>query len=73
MSKTELIDMHNEMKEILDYNFNHFWTTFKEKIVNELVDNFEKCVRVWNNGRFDNKVLPVERIDFVSVKRILLE
>lgn len=73
MSKNELIDMHNEMKEILDFNFNHFWTTFKEKIVNELVDNFEKCIRLWNNGRIDDKALPAERINFFSVKSILLE
>lgn len=51
MSKIQLKQMHKEMQEILDYNFHHFYTTFKDLIVNELVDNFEHILLQINNGR----------------------
>ena len=35
-----LKQMHIEMQEILEYNFQHFYGDFKKIIVNELVDNF---------------------------------
>jgi len=35
-----LEQMYLEMQETLNYNFNHFYTTFKDTIVDELVDNF---------------------------------
>jgi len=43
--------MHTEMQAVLEYNFNHFYTTFKDTIVNELVDNFEGVLRQINVGR----------------------
>ena len=51
MDKQALKQMHAEMQEILDYNFNHFYTTFKDLIVDELVDNFEHVLCQVNNGR----------------------
>jgi hypothetical protein len=44
MDRTALEQMHTEMKEILEYNFNHFYTTFKEVIINELVVNFNSVI-----------------------------
>lgn len=44
MDRTALEQMHTEMKEILEYNFNHFYTTFKELIINELVVNFNSVI-----------------------------
>lgn len=41
MEPADLIIMHDEMKEVLEYNFNHFYNDFKGIIVDELVDNFE--------------------------------
>jgi hypothetical protein len=51
MDKSVLEQMHQEMQEILEYNFNHFYTTFKDMIVDELVDNFEHILCQINNGR----------------------
>jgi hypothetical protein len=72
MSDTELRQMHQEMQPVLEHNFNHFWTGFKRQIVNELVDNFETCVRIWNNGRIDGRELPLHNIDLEQVKQVLL-
>jgi hypothetical protein len=44
LSSNELKQMHQEMQDILEYNFNHFYTTFKELIINELVDNFNSVI-----------------------------
>jgi len=41
MEPADLIMMHAEMQETLDYNFDHFYNTFKDHIVDELVDNFK--------------------------------
>jgi len=54
LSKGELDDMYAEMKEVLVYNYNHFYGKFKEIIVNELVDNFEGVLMQFNNGRQPN-------------------
>lgn len=51
---SELKQMHDEMKEVLEYNYNHFFGEFKEIIVNELVDNFEGVLMQFNNGRQPN-------------------
>jgi hypothetical protein len=40
MDRVALEQMHLEMQATLDYNFTHFYTTFKHLIVDELVDNF---------------------------------
>lgn len=72
MSDSELQQMHQEMQPVLEYNFNHMWGNFRQLIVNELVDNFERSLRLWNNGRVDRKDLPLQEIDFNSVKLALL-
>ena len=46
----DLIMMYKEMQETLEYNFNHFYTTFKDRIVDELVDNFENMLNQLNNA-----------------------
>lgn len=51
MPKPVLKQMHAEMQQVLEYNFQHFYTTFKDLIVNELVDNFEHILCQINNGR----------------------
>lgn len=72
MSNTELRQMHQEMQPVLEHNFNHMWGDFRHRIVNELVNNFERSVRLWNNGRIDRKDLPLQNIDLDAVKQILL-
>ena len=54
MEPMDLIMMHKEMEEVLEYNFNHFYTTFKNTIVDELVDNFDGVLRQINHGRLPN-------------------
>jgi hypothetical protein len=51
LPKTELKNMHEEMKETLRYNYDHFYGEFKNIIVDELVDNFEHILRRINHGR----------------------
>jgi hypothetical protein len=46
----DLIMMHRDMQETLEYNFHHFYTTFKDCIVDELVDNFEQVLDQINTG-----------------------
>jgi hypothetical protein len=72
MSRSELQHMHQEMQPVLEHNFNHLWSGFRQKIVHELVDNFELCVRLWNNGRVDGRELPLHKIDLARTKEILL-
>ena len=54
MDSQTLKNIHKEMQEVLDYNFTHFYTTFKDLIVDELVDNFEHILYQINNGRQPN-------------------
>ena len=49
MDPSTLGQMHVEMQGILEYNFNHFYTTFKDLIIDELVDNFENLLHLTSN------------------------
>jgi hypothetical protein len=73
MSRKDLQDMHQEMMPVLEHNFYHLYGDFKKRIVNELVDNFETAVRLWNNGRVDGKELPLHKVDLAGVKKLLLK
>jgi hypothetical protein len=55
LNKDDLYNMQQEMDDILDYNFNHFYGKFKHIIVSEMLENFQK--------------LPIDRdyIDFGEV------
>ena len=66
-----LLEMHREMDEILDYNFNHFFGEFKNIIVDEMVNNLEAIFARWNNGRFDNREYDVSKINFAEIKQRL--
>jgi hypothetical protein len=71
MSRSDLQDMHQEMMPVLEHNFEHFYGDFKKRIVNELVDNFETAIRLWNNGRVDGRELPLHKVDLAGVKKLL--
>lgn len=73
MSATDLRDMHQEMMPVLEHNFNHLYGDFKKHIVNELVDNFETAVRLWNNGRVDGRELPLHKVNLAGVKNLLIK
>ena len=71
MSVEQLRMIHQDMQSVLDHNKKHFFGGFRDIIVAELVDNFDHCVRRWNNGRVDGRELPLHP-DLQSVKQILL-
>jgi hypothetical protein len=54
LSPEDLKTMHVEMQEVLEYNFNHFYSRFKNTIVDELVDNFADVLDQINVGRIPN-------------------
>lgn len=51
----ELELMYQEMQEILDYNFDHFYGEFKSIVVKEMINNFEKCIKQHNVGLIDSE------------------
>ena len=71
LSRDDLLRMHQEMKPVLEFNKRHFFGTFRRRVIEELVDNFEQCIRIWNNGRIDGRERRAD-IDLVEVKRRLL-
>ena len=72
LSAEELIKMHKEMEEILEYNYNHFYGKFKEIIVDEMVDNFKKCVFMYNKDRSERFQIPEKNLNYNEIKQILL-
>jgi len=71
MSGDQLIKIKEEMQPVLEFNKQHFFGKFREIIVGELVDNFDTCLRIWNNGRFDGRQFPLH-LNLESVKQALL-
>lgn len=52
-SREHLETMYHEMQEVVEYNFNHFYGDFKKIIINELFDNFEKAMKIYNYDKFE--------------------
>ena len=74
LNPTELDSIYSEMQEILDYNFNWFYTGFKQQISEELVDNFRRCLININAGiNNPQNQLPYQHIDFEEVKKRLAQ
>lgn len=71
LSMPDLQQMHQEMMPILNYNKKHFFGEFRHIIVEELVDNFDQCLRIWNNGRVDGRDMPTSA-DLDRIKKLLL-
>lgn len=71
LTTRQLQAMHQDMMSVLIYNKNHFFTEFKDMIVDELVDNFDGCIKIWNNGRLETERMVQELYDTRLVKRIL--
>lgn len=65
-----LRDLYVKIKPVCEFNKQHFFTDFRQRIIDELVDNFERCLLVWNNGRMDGKNLDI-KCDFDAVKKLL--
>jgi hypothetical protein len=73
LSQHELDIMHEEMQSILEYNHHHFFNQFKTIIVNELIDNFESCTKIYNLSLSERFRLPTHLVNFESVKQLLLK
>lgn len=71
MSTKQLTSMYQSMLPILQHNKQHFFGNFRDIIVDELVENFDQCIRMWNNGRVDDRQLMLIP-DLESVKHTLL-
>lgn len=70
LSISDLQQMHLEMMPILNYNKKHFFGEFRRIIVEELVNNFDQCLRIWNNGRVDGRDLHI-CADLDRIKKLL--
>jgi len=71
MPLSQLKSIHEEMRSVLRFNKQHFFGDFRRIIVDELVNNFDQCLRIWNNGRVDDRQIPLLK-DLESVKKILM-
>ena len=70
LSWDETLAMYEEMREVLEHNFHHFYGEFKTIIVDELVDNFESCLDKWNTIN-PTDTIDVSVYDFPNIKKIL--
>jgi hypothetical protein len=72
LSPKKLKDMHLEMQEILEFNYQHFFGKFKEIIVDELIDNFKKILFLYNKDKSERFRLPEHHLNFEKIRKILL-
>jgi hypothetical protein len=56
---SDLKKIQLQMNSVLEHNKKHFFGEFRHVIVDELVENFDTCLRQWNNGRLDGREIPV--------------
>lgn len=67
----ELQSMLDDMQPVLEHNKRHFFAGFRRIIVDELVDNFNRCIDTWNGWRVTGRIYPTHP-DPAVVKEILL-
>jgi hypothetical protein len=73
LSTESLEQMHKEIEQICEFNHQHFFTNFKKILINELVDNFEICLKQYNVGRFSDRYQINFNIDFEEIKNKFLK
>lgn len=71
MPRAHLEQIFADMQSTLEYNKRHFFGKFRRIIVDEMVDNFDTCVRIWNNGRVDGRNI-TSHPDLKLAREILL-
>lgn len=72
LSKQDIKTIHAEMQDVLEYNHQHLYGKFKEIIVDELLWNFKKQVNWYNLGCSERHRLPIDRVNFEQVRRLML-
>jgi hypothetical protein len=73
LSPAELDAMYQDMQETLDFNHNYFYTGFRERIVEEMLHNFEVILAKHNHGLRQEYKINTKAIDLESVKKLLLQ
>ena len=59
LSQDDLQQLYKDMQPVLQYNRNHFFSHFKELIVDEMIGNFDSCLALWNDrAPVDKKIKP---------------
>jgi len=70
LSLYDLRKMYKEMSGVLEHNFTWFYTGFKDKIIDELVDNFQACIIKHNAGKDSSFAGHLNHsIDFSKIKK----
>ena len=73
LSDSELKQIQDEMHDIVEHNFHHFFTKFKDIIVEEMVENFRRILIKHNAGKDKSFLyyLDYSLIDFEGIKKLL--
>jgi hypothetical protein len=74
LNSQDLHTMYQEMTEVLEHNFNWLYSGgFKKIIVNELVDNFRRCLIKHNAGLNSDNISYIDhsRMDWADIQRRL--
>jgi hypothetical protein len=73
LSPAELDTMYSEMTEVLEYNFNWMYGGFRKVIVDEMVNNFRRCVIQHNAGRDASMMnyMDHQHMDWADIRRRL--
>lgn len=73
LSLSDLNNLYEDMQETVNYNFNHFFGNFRKIITDELFENLDRCFRIWNNGRVDERGIDIENINLEQVKKLFMQ
>ena len=75
LNDQELNAMYDQMQSVLEYNFNWFYNGFKQLIVEEMINNFERCLIQHNSGRDAsfNNYIDYSHINFQEIKNRLAQ
>lgn len=73
LPENEIETMFQDMQQILEYNYRHFYNDFKQIIVNELVDNFEGYLRWYNHDRMYVDCYDIDSLNLTEVKKLLAQ
>lgn len=72
LNQKELKEMHQDMQNILIYNYQHFFNEFKKIIVDEMLDNFQECLKIWNHDKLYSNRIKLENNTIRNLKNLFL-
>jgi len=71
ISHYDLNEVYHDMRLVLEYNHNHFFNKFKEIIVDETIDNYQKCIFMYNRN-LSKRFQIEESLNYTKIKKTLL-